>query len=164
MSLAKQTVARAQNTEAKREEQQRFLLRVTEATMEGAPHLWDDMRQYIEREVNELVETLPAAKFLRSDRFGDDNITVQTTVVPMVKLVVLRRGLYLTTTYLEFAHGLSKGIEKNLDRFRFTVDGDLHPCFTDERGRLHPHQVADRLLTPVFDFVSEHPPMSNCFW
>ena len=164
MGLAKQTIARAHDLEAKQEEQRRYLLKAAEATTEGASHLWDDLREYIEGEVRQLVEELPAAEFLRSSRFGDDNLTVQTSVVPMVKLEIWKHGMYLTATCVEFPHGLSKGKNQNPGRFRFTVDDAFRPCFTDESGNLHPRQVGDRLLTPVFDFVLRYSPMNKCFW
>ena len=164
MGLAEQTVARAQRLKTASDKQNSLMLAAVEAAQTGAPLLWDDLQDYIGQEVSKLVEKLPAAEFLRSDRFNDNNLTVQTTVLPLIKLEVLRCGMYLTASYTETLRGLSKPMQRSLGRFRFTVDGTLQPCFSDEGGDLHPQQVGDRLLKPVCDFLIRNPPMVSCFW
>jgi|ERR1039458_5123387 hypothetical protein len=164
MGLAEQTIARAQKLKAESDKQNSLTLAAVEAAQTGAPLLWNDLRDYIQREVGELAEKLPAAEFLRSDRFNENNLTVQTTVLPLVKLEVLRCGMYLTASYTETLRGLSEPVQRSLGRFRFTVDGTLQPCFAAECGALHPQQVGDRVLKPVCDFLIRNPPLVSCFW
>jgi hypothetical protein len=164
MGLAEQTIARAQRLKSESDKQNSLTLAAVEAAQAGVPLLWDDLRDYIEQEVDELFKKLPAAEFLRSNRFNENNLTVQTTVLPLVKLEVLRSGMYLTASYTETLRGLSKSVQRSLGRFRFAVDRELQPCFTDECGNLHPQQVGARLLKPVCDFLLHHPPMVSCFW
>src|ERR1039458_151154 len=157
MGLAEQTIARAQRLKSESDKQNSLTLAAVEAAQAGVPLLWDDLRDYIEQEVDELFKKLPAAEFLRSNRFNENNLTVQTTVLPLVKLEVLRSGMYLTASYTETLRGLSKSVQRSLGRFRFAVDRELQPCFADECGNLHPQQVGDRLLKPVCDFLLRYP-------
>lgn len=76
----------------------------------------------------------------------------------------MRKGFEGTTSYTGTLRGLSEPTQRSLGRFRFTVDRELQPCFSDECGNLHPQQVGDRLLKLVCDFLLHHPPMVSCFW
>ena len=165
MGLAKQTVARAQRLEAKLEEQRRYLLKAAEATAEGAPHLGMICEITSRAKLANFVADLPAAEFPALGSFGRrqsdgaNNCRANgkaggDSAWPSVPDGDLR-GILAWIIERETAES---------GRFRFTVDSELRPCFTDECGHLHPHQVGDRLLKPVFDFVLRHPPMKDCFW
>lgn len=160
MSAADEAIKQAQAQRDASDKQDDLTLAVAEAAQSGVPLLWDDIRDYMEAEVVKLRRDMTAAEYLRSDRFHPDNLTIQTTVLPIVKLELSRHGLYITTNYTETLNGMTHPTERSLGRFRFTASRQLQACLTDEVGALHPQQVGDRLLKPVCDFLLKHPPMN----
>lgn len=155
MGMAARKLEEVKARQQRADESLRLTLAASDAANDGAPHLWDDLRDYVESEVKQFSEGLPAAKHLSSYRDNENKLVVETNVLPIVKLEIVRSGMYVQASRWELRPQCNSEKLAKAGRYKFTVDRKLNPCLTDGENVLHPTQVADRWLKPVFDFFDD---------
>lgn len=122
----------------------------------SADVLWESLVAELEKNTKEFADGLPLAKEknLRTDRLNSNNLTISTTVFPLLHFeIIYHRGLHvdgLLRTTFQSLIGETK-IQK-LHPIRFTTDSDLQPYFTDGERYQHPKQVAEELMEKVAEF------------
>ena len=149
MALAARKLEEVRNRQPYIDDARRLTLERAEAIRDASPHLWNDLGDFIEDEVRQLSAGLPSASSLRVVR-NENKLTVYTMGSPSVTLEIVRSGRYILASCSEL-RPLCPERMKPVGRYHFAVDDNLDPCFSDGVERLHPTQVADIMLKPVFD-------------
>ena len=157
MGVAKERATQIQRAREQEKVALQDSVRLSAVVTLGAPRLWDDLQTAIEGMVKEFSTELPEAKNLRSDRLNSNNLTVQTTAFPLIKVEILRTPEgYLQSTITETKHGLAETrVRRTNQEIGFTVDRNGEACFTYGERPLTAQQLAEELMEPVFEFFRD---------
>jgi hypothetical protein len=118
--------------------------------------MWVGLVAALESCTNEFADELPLAKekSLRAIRLGRDNLTIQTTVYPLLKFEIsfIRERNLIAGRITENMSALGSPRAEILNPVGMTVDRNLQPYFTDGERLLAVTPLAEELMERVVDF------------
>jgi hypothetical protein len=153
MGVAKERALQIQEQREQEAASKQEAVRVGLTISNKAPDLWETLCAALAAETKEFADSLSEAKHLRSDRFNSNNLTVQTTVFPMIKVEIIRGSDgYIRSRVTETKHGLGETRVRESKPIGFTVDHQNAPCFSYGERPMQPQELAEELMEPVFSF------------
>ena len=157
MGVAKEWASQIHERREQKKTAQEESIRVAATIANGAPRLWDQLQSEVEDMVKEFSSELPEAKYLRADRLNSNNLTVQTTAFPLIKVEVLRTPEgYLQSTVSETKHGLAETrTRRTRELIGYTLDDSGEVCFTYGARHLTAQQLAEDIMEPVVAFFKD---------
>lgn len=135
---------------------QQFALEGRRIVAANAESMWERLVVALESCTNEFADELPLAKekSLRAIRLGRDNLTIQTTVYPLLKFEIsfIRERNLIAGRITENMSALGSPRAEILNPVGMTVDRNLQPYFTDGERLLAVTPLAEELMERVVDF------------
>ena len=159
MSLGSNAAARIRPAQEAIGASQRIASEARRVVAMNAEALWGDLVTALESHVTEFADELPLAreKNLCATRLGRDNLTIQTSIYPLLKfgIIFVRERHIVTGRITENMSGLSAPRCLALNDVGITVDRNLHPYFTDGERLLAPVPLAGELMQSVYAFFEK---------
>lgn len=125
----------------------------------NAESMWNKLVAVLESCTKEFASELPLAKEkdLKAVRSGRDNLTIQTSVYPVLKFEVIfvRDRNLVTGRITENMSALSGQRVATLNPIGMTVDRNLQPFFTDGERYLAAEVLAEELMENVLLFFEK---------
>ena len=129
----------------------KWLLESKAAARDGGPMLYGALSANVEGQITTFSGRVLAAKDLSFQPQGESSFIVLTQTFPMVRLEVNRIALGINSRLLIHRQALGPAKQGIWKLYPFAADQNLEPCFSDYDNELSPGQLADILLTPVFE-------------
>jgi hypothetical protein len=150
MSLAERKAAEINAALDKEALNRQWVVEKKMAARSGSSALWEALVECVSAEVHKFAASVSTASTLAVTA-SPDSFRVETSVHPMVQLVVNRVALGITARVMTQRHSLSQAKQHKDVRYYFAADSSLEPCFSDYDSELSPSALSDILLGPVFD-------------
>jgi len=156
MGYAADRAAQIQALEAENQSRREWTITASNAIANQARFLWDALSVALTCNAEEFAKALPQAKHLIAQRRNDNNLTIETTVQPVVRLeIIYEPGRSVKTTLTEIPSSLHQSRKLTLESVLFTADDDGQASFLWQGAAIHPAQLADILFEPVPAFFQK---------
>ena len=88
---------------------------------------------------------------------GEDHLLINKEAFPIVKVNIFKTfDGQVSVDMLYIKSGFGPSIQAKTRHFRFMVDDQLTPCFSDHAGRQYtPEMLAEEILDPIFSRFSK---------
>jgi len=126
-------------------------LQASKVTLGAAPELWNRLVTSATNATKAYVIRVKQADGLGAELLNENNLTIQKESFPKVKLEIIRTPLAIKSSLFTMCASLANSKTEDLPVFRFGVDSQMQPCFTDYERELSPQQVAHELLKQIFE-------------
>lgn len=145
MGIGKDFADQLKSLDEQREADREASIQYASATRDNIGKNWEALVSEVDSNILEFAENYKPAQYLRTDRLNDNNLTIHTTVQPIVKVEIIRYGhSYIQAHMVKQNSGFMAGFtESDTPRFPFTPTGF---------GQDTPEQLAARFCEFVFDF------------
>jgi hypothetical protein len=156
MGWASSAAARVRDTHEEVLTSQRIASEARHIIAANAETMWGNLVAALELCTKEFVDELPLAKEknLMAVRLGRDNLTIQTSVYPLLKFEIsfIRNRNVVTGRITENMSALGAPRFSTLNDIGMTVDRNLQPYFTDGERPLAAMPLAEELMEQVLVF------------
>ena len=135
-------------------QQQQKLAQTERIELEGAARknsheFWEVLVSSVKGEVDEFVRNYPAARYLRAEKVNENNLTVETTVQPILRIEIIRYpGAYVQAHIMRQQQRAVEHSETL--KFNFTAYG-----FSAGESSYTAEELASSLCKLVYDFFEQ---------
>ncbi len=119
------------------------------AARNNSHEFWEMLVSSVKCEVDEFVRNYPAARYLRAEKLNENNLTVETTVQPILRIEIVRYpGAYVQA---HITRQLQRVVEHSETlKFNFTADG-----FSTGENSCTAEELASSFCKLVYDFFEQ---------
>jgi hypothetical protein len=152
MGIAERKAKEIMQKKEREDFKMKFALRSVAVADDAAPSMCDQLFSAISAEVREFANRIDKASSLRAERMNANNLTIETTLAPLTKLVLLKKQTCIQGVLTSSERGFRSSSNKlNIPPVFFATDADFRPCFSDGDRLLDIDTAVSLLLEPLFD-------------
>lgn len=132
-------------------------LEKSSATTKYTPGMWSSLIETLKSEVCKFSKLEKSAQGLTVSTLSDTHLLIQTAAFPIIKVNIMKTcDGFVSLDMTQIISGFGPARQAKPQRFRFTVDDQLSPCFVDKDGQQYTAELlAEEILKPIFSFFAD---------
>ncbi|HEY6351939.1 MAG TPA: hypothetical protein VI636_21295 [Candidatus Angelobacter sp.] len=132
-------------------------LEKAEAIAKHVPGMWSSLTETLKTEVEKFSKLEKSAEGLSALSQSVTHLLIQTSAFPIIKVNIFKTyDGFVSVDMTQIVSGFGPARQAKPERFRFTVDEQLSPCFVDDSGRQYTVELlAEEILKPIFTFLAD---------